>query len=151
MLNKIAIKNQLVVLCSEIQQEKIKLLQTTMDDAQQSANEYGQPKDRYDSYRMQLLHKRDMIAKQLSIANNDFIALQKINKNNENKKVEFGSVAITEDQNVFISISLGKIEVDEKIFYAISPTVPLFESMKGMKKGDTFDFRGKQSKIIDLF
>jgi len=150
-MDNLTLKKQLIEACEKIQKERIDSIKSAMDEAQQSANEYGGPKDRYDSFRMQQLNKKDMFGNQLQKANTEFIALEKINKLKVTKRVEFGAVVMTEEQKLFISISLGKVEMNNDIYFAISPNVPLFEAMKGLKKNDTFTFRGKTSKIIDVF
>lgn len=150
-MDNLIIKQKLIHTCEKLQKEKIDALQSAMDEAQQAANEYGGPKDRYDSFRMQQLNKKDMFANQLQKANSEFIALEKIKEIISIKKVEYGAVVHTDTQKLFISIGLGKVELDNDVYYAISPNVPIFEAMKGLKKNDTFTFRGKKSKIIDIF
>ncbi|GAH61152.1 unnamed protein product, partial [marine sediment metagenome] len=61
------------------------------------------------------------------------------------------AVVITENQKLFISISLGKIELNKETYFAISPQVPLFKAMERLKKGDSFVFNGKKHQIKDLF
>lgn len=131
--------------------ETIVNLKDVMDEAQNAANDYGLPKDRYDSFRTQLLRKRDMFAQQLVKANEQLDTLNKINPEKELDKVEFGSIVITNKQMMFVSIGLGKIEVDEQIYYAISPTVPIFNAMRDKKKGEEFVFNSSKFIIKDLF
>jgi len=150
-MDNLILKKKLIEACEKIQKERIEAIQSTMDEAQQSANEYGAPKDRYDSFRMQQLNKKDMFGSQLQKANSEFIALEKIKEIINIKKVEYGAVVIIEGQKLFISISLGKVDLDNDIYFAISPNVPIFEAMKGLKKNDSFTFRGKTTKIIDVF
>ena len=150
-MDNLILKKKLIETCEKIQKERIEAIQGTMDEAQQSANEYGAPKDRYDSFRMQQLNKKDMFGSQLQKANSEFIALEKIKELINIKKVEYGAVVITEEQKLFISISLGKVELDHDVYFAISPNVPIFDAMKGLKKNDSFTFRGKTTKIIDVF
>jgi hypothetical protein len=145
------IKKKLLEACEKIQKERIDSLRSAMDEAQQMANEYGPPKDRYDSFRMQQLNKKDMFGKQLQKANSEFIALEKIAGLKNIKSVDFGAVVITAEQKLFISISLGKVEMDKEVYFAVSPNVPLYEAMKGKKKNESFVFRGKTSKILDVF
>lgn len=150
-MNKLSFKKKLVDICIMAQNRVVEHAKSRMDEAQKSANEYGQPQDRYDSYRTQMLGKRDMFAKQYCKAVDERNILDRIDLVEENKTVAFGSVVITENQKLFISISLGKINVDGKHCFAISPLVPLFKALEGLKKGDTFEFNGKQQKITDLF
>jgi septation ring formation regulator EzrA len=150
-MNKLEIKKKLFDACLHHQNEVIENLKELMSDAQESANDYGMPKDRYDSYRMQLLRKRDMYGQQLEKALEEIVILKKIDISKENKDVSFGAVVITDAQKLFISISLGKIEIEGETFYAVSVKVPFYDVIKGKKKGNTFDFRAKQYKVVDVF
>jgi hypothetical protein len=150
-MDKLSFKKKIVDVCVTAQDKVVEHAKTRMDEAQQSANEYGQPQDRYDSYRTQMLGKRDMFAKQFCKAMDERNVLDRIELSEENITVTFGSVVITETQKLFISISLGKIDVDGEDYFAISPLVPLYKALEGLKKGDPFEFNGKQNKIVDLF
>lgn len=150
-MDKLSFKKKLANLCIKAQDDVVKHAKNRMNEAQESANEYGQPQDRYDSYRTQMLGKRNMFAKQFCKAMDERNVLDRIDLLEENDSVEFGSVVITENQKLFISISLGKFEVDGEDFFAISPLVPLFKALAGLKKGDNFEFNGKQQEIVDIF
>ncbi len=125
-------------------------LRTAMEDAQHSANEYGQPKDRYDSYRIQLLRKRDLLARQYQQALEQLNVLDKIGTEKLHKKVGFGSVVFTNEQKIFVSTGIGKINFEDEIFYAISPMVPVFNAMKGLIKGESYTFREKKITVLDI-
>ena len=144
------LKRKLLEECKRMQLETITNLKSVMDDAQKSANEYGSPRDRYDSYRTQLLRKRDMFAQQLHKANEQLDALDKIDVEKEMTEVQFGSLVITDKQKLFISIGLGKVVLNNKEYYAISPLVPIFEAMRSKKAGDEFEFRGNKGIINEI-
>ncbi|MFZ4412541.1 MAG: hypothetical protein ACOYOV_05620 [Bacteroidales bacterium] len=150
-MKKLELKEKLLDACMLHQNEVVGNLKELMLDAQQSANDYGMPKDRYDSYRMQLLRKRDMYGQQHEKAMEEIDILKKINISKENNEVNFGSVVITDEQKLFISISIGKIELEGETYYAVSVKVPFYEVIKGKKKGDSFDFRGKQNHVLEVF
>jgi len=150
-MDKSELKKKLLETCIAMQQKRLDVVQHEINDAQHSANEYGQPKDRYDSFRMQLLRKKDMLGQQLQKINAEFIGLKKINTKTMMDKVSFGTIVITNDQKLFISIGLGKLEFGKDTYFAISPNVPLFEAMKGLSKGEEFTFMEKRRKIIDVF
>lgn len=150
-MDKLLFKKRLVETCIKEQDRVVEHAKLRMDDAQESANEYGQPQDRYDSYRTQMLSKRDMFAKQYCKAVEERNVLDRIDLDEENDQVSFGSVVVSNDQKLFISISLGKISLGGEEYFAISPLVPLFKSLEGLKKGDSFKFNGKQRKIEDHF
>lgn len=129
----------------------VSTLTASMGEAQESANEYGNPEDWFDSYKADLLKSRDMMSQKLSKVLDEIKLLQQIDLNKTCDKVEFGSVVITPDQNLFICLGIGKIELDGATYYAISPSVPIFAAIRDLKKGDPFEFRGKKSKIKEVF
>ncbi len=145
------LKQQLLDECKNIQKKAIDSSKMAMDETQQALNDYGPNKDRYDSFRDQLIGKRDMFAAQYQKALTECSILKKINPGNINTRVEFGAVVMTQKSNFFISISTGKIKLDGVTYYAISPAVPLFKAMDGLKKGDSFEFNGQKQTITDLF
>jgi hypothetical protein len=147
----IELKDKLKLECQRIQKKTVDSSKSAMDEAQHALNDYGPNKDRYDSFRDQLISRRDMFSLQYSKAITEYSVMEKINPRIINKVAEFGSVIVTDSCRFFISISAGKIEVDGQLFYAISPAVPLFKVMEGKKKGDTFEFNGKKQVIKELF
>ena len=150
-MDKLEFKKNLYNICLKHQNDVITNLKDLIADVQQMAKEYGAPKDRYDSYRMQLSGKRDMYVVQHEKAVAELEILKKIDISKINKEISFGSVVITKDQKLFISISLGKISFENETYFAISVKVPFYEVIKGKKKGDVFVFNGKQNQIIEIF
>ena len=150
-MEKQEIKKKLIDDCYTNINSIIESLKLQMSDTQESANDYGQPKDRYDSYRMQLLSKRDMYVQQLDNAMAELSVLKRIDPNKISTEVGFGSVVITDDQKLFVAISMTKIHVGEDIYFPISIKVPFFQSIKGLKTGDMFSFSNKEHFIRDVF
>lgn len=145
------LKRKLLDKCRFQLQEMVDDFRKEVADAQESANEYGTPKDRYDSYRTQMLRKRDMFAQQLAKVTVQVDVLEKMDPDRACKKVEFGAVVITSAQKLFIATGLGKIELEGEVYYAISAAVPIFKALEGKKAGDEFEFNGKKSTILEIF
>jgi hypothetical protein len=150
MLLNITIKEKLLARCIEIKEETQANTLAAMNDAQQSANEYGAPKDRYDSFRAQLMRRRDMLAQQLAVVEEEISYLRQIKPGNICTKVEPGALVVLDSQTLYILVGIGKIEIENKIYYAVSPVVPLVMAMKDLKQGDSFNFRGTTMKIIEI-
>ena len=144
-------KQKLVGLCKQAQQKMVESAREAMNEAQQALNDYGPNKDRYDSFRDQLIGRRDMFAGQYQKALTDLSVLEKINCTELKKKVEFGAIIISDSSKYVIAISSGKIECDGEVYYAISPAVPIYKAMEGLKQGDSFEFNGKRQTIKELF
>ena len=145
------IKTKLVGQCRDVQTKTVESSKAAMNEAQLAVNEYGPNKDRYDSFRDQLISRRDMFAGQYQKALAEINVLDKIDPREPRSTVQFGAVVISDTCRYFIAISTGKMELQGEIYYAISPAVPLYKAMEGLKKGDTFDFNGKKQTIKELF
>jgi hypothetical protein len=146
----IKVKEKLLARCIEIKEEAEANALAAMDDAQQSANEYGAPRDRYDSFRAQMMRKRDMAAQQLSVAEEELRFLRQIKPGSKTNKVEVGALVELNTQVLYILVGIGKLEIDNEIFYVVSPIVPLVNAMKDLKTGDSFTFRGTTMKILGI-
>jgi hypothetical protein len=147
----INIKEKLLDRCIKIKQESETNILAAMEDAQESANEYGPPKDRYDSFRAQLMRKRDMLAQQLSVIQDELRHLRQINPAVISTRVETGAIVVLNSQTLFILTGIGKVEIDNTSVYVVSPVVPLVLAMKDMKPGDSFRFRTTIMKIIEIY
>ncbi|PJB12396.1 MAG: transcription elongation factor [Flavobacteriales bacterium CG_4_9_14_3_um_filter_40_17] len=76
--------------------------------------------------------------------------LKQINTQIFTANVWMGSLVQTNAAQYFISISAGKIEIDGKIYYAVSPISPIGELLLSKKKGDTYEFNQNSFQIIDV-
>jgi hypothetical protein len=150
-MDKLELKNKLLAVCIARQQATAAELQHEVDETLRLSNEYGAPKDRYDPYRTKLMNQNNLFAQQLKQANTRLVTLQKIPTDKEIDTVEFGAIVITDKQKLFISVGMGKVELDGTVFYAISPRVPIFETMRGKKAGDSFTFNGQTFRIEEVF
>ena len=146
----ILIKEKLLAKCIEIKEESEANVLAAMNDAQQSANEYGAPRDRYDSFRAQMMRKRDMLAQQLSVLGEEIRYLRQIKPGCISEKVEAGALVKLDNQILYIMAGIGKIVIDNETFFVVSPVVPLVSAMQNLKAGDSFTFRGVEMKISEL-
>lgn len=150
-MDKLTYKRKLVEKCLEQQDQNVLNAKRAMDDIQESAVDYGQPQEHYDSYKSQLLRKRDVFARQYEQTKIDRELLDKIDIEKVYKTAGFGAIVVTDVRKFFICISLGKINFGNEIIFGISPKVPLYRVMDGLKKGNTFEFNGKKYLIKDIY
>lgn len=144
------LKKNVLNACIKRQQEIINNLKLVMEEAQNAANEYGLPRDRYDSFRSQLLRKRDMFAQQMAKATEQLDLLKRIPVDKPCNKVEFGAIVITYKQRLFVSTAVGKLQVGNEEYFAISPIVPIFKAMEGKRAGESFTLNGNTIKILEV-
>ena len=148
---KLLIKQNIVDVGVKQLEEKIAFIRDSILEAQQIANDYGQPKDRYDGFRNQQIRKKGQLSQQLQNFIEDLMNFKKIDLSKIQKKVAQGSVVITDQQKVFISVSLGKIETQYGDFYFISPSVPFYKAIVGKKQGESVVFNGKTIIIKETY
>jgi hypothetical protein len=149
--DKLLQKKKLLDACIAHQLEVLGQLKEVMKEAQESANEYGAPKDRYDAFRNQLMRRKDMYAQQYQNALDQLEVLKMIDPDKSIDQVSFGAVVITDNQKVFIASGIGKISLGNIDYFVISPKVPYYQAIEGKKEGDSFFFRGREGKIISVF
>lgn len=148
---KISLKTNIIIECKNALNNKASAAKQAMDDNQQQANEYGLPKDRYDSFRTQLLQKRDLFAVQYQKFVDDIKMIELIDSKSTFYKIKFGAVVVTDAQSFFVAVGLGKVSVNNSDFFVISPKVPLFNAMKDKSVSDTFNYNGKEFLIMKVF
>jgi hypothetical protein len=150
-MDRLNLKQRILDACFQQQTKVIENLKVVMEEVADSAEEYGLPKDLYDSYRNQMMSKRDMFAQQLLKINEQVDILRRIDMTKIFHQVRFGAVVITETQKLFVAAGIGKIMVDDEEYFVISAMVPFYSAIDGKKTGDSFEFRGKQEKILEVF
>jgi transcription elongation GreA/GreB family factor len=150
---KVALKQQLLHACLEMQKVVVDNAKKAVDEAHINAIEGDDSTEEklYNAYREEMQNQRDMFARHYEAALEELATLNKIITMRENKEAIFGAVVVTENANYFLSISLGQIKIDNQTYFAISPLAPLAKAMVGKKAGETFTFRDKTIKILDVF
>jgi predicted aspartyl protease len=76
--------------------------------------------------------------------------VKKINLETKHNQVGLGSLIETTNGWFFISIALGKIEIEGETIFVLSADAPIGKIMIGKKNNDTFQFNRNQSKIISI-
>ncbi len=145
-----SVKVRILTRCIEKQQLVIKQLNQEIEEAQKQANDYGQPKDRYDAFRTKLMRQIELFAKQLDKAKVVLNTLVSIDAEKVLSEVEFGALIVTDKQKIFVSAGLGKINVDDELYFAISPNVPIYKALVGKGVGDEVYFNGMNINIKEI-
>jgi len=66
-------------------------------------------------------------------------------------KVIAGSLVITNQGKYFISVGLGKIIIDDIVYYAVSPLAPIGKVLLNQQVGSSINFQGKTILITHLY
>ena len=145
------LKRKLLAECVKVQKGMVENLRNTMKEAERSAMEHDEPSEdtMMDSFREEMQNKRDMFARQYEAALEELALLNKLTIEPYDT-VQFGAIVRTSENNLFISISIGKIEVDGTTYFAISPLAPLYKVLTGLKAGESGTFRDKKITVKEV-
>lgn len=76
--------------------------------------------------------------------------LKQVKINVLSPNVALGSLVKTNTLHFFISISLGKIDLEDESYYAISLESPIGQLLKQKTKGDTFEFKDNKYTVVEV-
>ncbi len=107
--------------------------------------------DKYETGRAMLQIEEDNYQKQLHQVLLLKNQLQKINLKNVGDGVQQGSLVITGQASYFISVGLGKIEMERQSYFCISPVSPVARKLLNRKAGDQFEFNGRTVEIKEIY
>jgi hypothetical protein len=150
-MDKQKLKKNIISICIDSLEKSAQITCETIDDILQTTSEYEGDHDIFDPFKGEMMKKKDLHVKQLEKILDDIKLINKAESNRQSEKVEFGSVVITDKQKMFIAVALGKIQVENDFYYAISTQVPVFKAMKDLKVGDSFSINNNQFTIKDIF
>jgi len=147
-----SIKLKVYEKCLELVDQKVLIAQKSMKEAQESANseEKSTAGDKYDTARAMSQIERDMHAKQFTEALHLKQILAGISISKPSKKIIVGSLVITSIDKFFMSIALGKLQIDGEDIFIISPISPLGQLLLDKKAGKKVKLNGKEIELLEV-
>ena len=103
--------------------------------------------DKHETGRAMLQLEMEKAGQQLAGIHQMKLILAKIDILKKSEVAHLGSVVETDFANYFLSISAGKIIIEDKIYFAISVSSPIGKLLLGKKIKDKFIFNGKTFQI----
>lgn len=104
--------------------------------------------DKHETGRAMLQLEMEKASQQLEGIYTIKTILTKVNLDNNSGFIKLGSLIITNQANYFLAISVGEIKIENKVYYAISPSSPIGSLLLGKRVGEGFIFNGN-SIVID--
>ena len=152
MLDIKKIKDQLFIKCNELIAQKIIAIKDSLNEVQEAANNETKSSagDKHETGRAMAQLETEKLTKQLSEALKLEQVLDQINPELEHLHIGLGSLVITNNGNFYISVSLGKTEIDDNIYFAISSVSPIGEKLLGLKINDELLFNDKKYSVNEI-
>lgn len=138
--------------CLELAEERIASLQHILKEAQQAANNETKSSagDKHETGRAMAQLETEKLTAQLSEALNIKQNLTQINPTNTNNTVVLGSVVYTNKGNFYIAASIGKVSIENEVFFAISPASPIGKLLLTKKEKEIFSLNGNEYTVLDI-
>ena len=146
-------KIQLYELCMTKIETSVRAAQEALDTAIAAGNEETKSSvgDKYETGRamaqMEQDKNRSILSKAIGLKNK----LLQLNPEKKYDKIEEGALIKTDNGNYFISISIGKIILNNQTYYAISAEAPLAKALIGKMKNDIVNFQDKKYLVLNIF
>lgn len=149
----IILKNKLFEAGRRFVAEKILNLEIAMNAARESGNDETKSTtgDKHETGKAMMQLEQEKIGIQLNEMQRMSKVLEGISRELFSEKVKPGNVVITNLGNFYLSVAVGKIVVDEKIYFGISAVSPLGILFLKSKVGDEVCFNGKMYVIQKVF
>lgn len=141
-------KKELYYKCLDAVNRRIEKYEKEMDMIKESMEANDMKTDYDEDNKGQLLSDFEKYAEYLNQSQEMKEKLANLDLEHYSETVKFGSVVETDKDYYFISVPVGKLELEDgSIVYAISTEAPIYEVMEGKKVGDSFSFNDKEREI----
>ena len=146
------IKYLIVNRLHEIIDNKIDIAKSAVESAKESRNSDTKSSagDKHETGRAMMQIELEKNEVQLSKALELKQELNKINILKNSDKVEYGCLVLTNQGNYFISIGIGKLEINKEIYYAISLASPIGKLLQNKTIGDKVEFQEREITITKI-
>jgi len=147
------LKFELQQQCKDLIKIRYENINKTITDIEQALRDEskGTSGDKHHTERAMLQIEREAAGKQLREIEKVMRQLDKVTISDVSEIIRLGSIIETNQANFFISISVGKLQVDDIIYLGIAPAAPIGRCLLGKEKNDQFNFNGLVYKIIKIY
>jgi hypothetical protein len=148
-MDKKELKDQLI----KEKKEELETLRSEQEQKLQDANqEDDEEKNIVENPKEGMMEDFERRARVLDEIAQSIERIEQINTAAEHSKVVFGTVVETTGPNFYIAIPHSKpLQVGKKSYFCVSENSPLYEQIKNMKVGDSFEMKGKTEIIQAIY
>jgi transcription elongation GreA/GreB family factor len=147
------IKEKLYILCNDYIANRVAVIKQNVAEAQEAANDDTKSSagDKFEVGREMMQQEIELNFGRLGEMLKLKQALENVNPSHKNTLVSPGALVYTTNGAYYLSIGAGKLTLDGKTYYAISPEAPIAQFMNGKKAGEDFLFNGKNVVIEKVY
>ncbi|MCZ4409843.1 GreA/GreB family elongation factor [Cryomorphaceae bacterium 1068] len=144
-------KVELIRFLLENTNEKIKELQVQIEGLEESRNSESKSTagDKHAVGRAMAQTELDNLSKRLIELKEQANSLKHL-PSEKSAFVQTGSLVETTSGVYFMAMGMGKVELDGKIYFVISPASPIGQAMLGKRRDESVEFRGQEITLISI-
>ncbi|MFK5982808.1 MAG: 3-oxoacyl-ACP synthase [Flavobacteriaceae bacterium] len=148
-MNLLELKFELQQQCKDLVNERYQKIQKTISGIEESLKDETKctSGDKHHTGRAMLHIDRENAGNQLREIEKVLRQADKVNISTTSKTIRLGSVIETNQANFFMSISVGKLEVEHNFYLGVAPNSPIGFYLLGKTEGEQFNFNGRVYKI----
>ena len=146
------IKTKLYQKCCQIVEKQTKAIQVNLAEVQEAANNETKSSagDKHETGRAMAQLETEKLSSQLTETLKLKHTLDKINTEENKDTIGLGSIVKTNNGNFYVAISLGRIDFENEIYFAISSASPIGQLLLTKKEQDSFSFNDNTYKILSV-
>lgn len=146
-------KKEILIHCKQILSEKVHIIKDKMNELVSDAENDSKSSagDKHETARAMMQIEQEKLITQFNEADRQLEILSSINPDIELSSIRTGSLVETNKGTIFVSIPLGKINVQDSDVMVISAIAPLAKAMINAKKKETVSFNGVDYLIKKIY
>ena len=147
-MDKTAVYNKALQLLNE----KVGLLLSEMDETNSSLGTASKSSvgDKHETARAMIQLEQERLSKQITQSKHLLEMLLAIDPTKNTDQIASGSLVKTNRGYFYLSVGLGKIELNKEEIFCLSPLTPMGQLLLGKVKGDQFNLNGELT-IEDVY
>lgn len=147
------VKEQLHQECKQFLDSRFLVVKGRIENIQESLQSETKSSagDKHETGRAMLQLEREKAGNQLKDIQVQQERFSKVNIHSKSDVVSLGSLVKTNVATYFIAISVGKISVNNEVYFAISPSSPIGQMLLGKAVGDVFLFNRLKQEVLSVY
>lgn len=150
--NTVHLKHKVHNACIAMIQEQLDTVQSSLDQLMEAKNNETKSSagDKYETGMAMIQNQEELYKRQQAEAKNRMFQLQQINPDGSSAFIDKGSLVELSIGFFYLSVAIGKIEVETTTVFALSLESPLGTLLKSKKEGESISLNGKKIPIVTM-
>ena len=146
------LKQQLYQACENNILQKMEMIQKRLSSIQESRSNETKSSvgDKHETGRAMMQLEEERANYQLAQVLESKRALASVDVSKNSTSVQKGSLILTDKANYFIAIGVGKVIIEGKSYFCISPQAPIAKVLMGKIEGDELVFNGRKMILEEI-